>query len=400
MAPADAEAVGRLARDARLARRGRSLDRRGREVRLLQRLASASSSSTRWFTAIGSSYHVGPLRLLALARRPDRDLRRRRVHVRLVGRPRAPTGVLRAAALPHRLGCRRLRLAGPAALLRLLRGDADPALRDDRGLGRSGAAARHDHVRRLHGRRLATDAGRDHRLREPAGHVRPDEAHPEHERLALPRVRNRLRDQGAALAVPRLAARCLPRVAARGFRAALGRDLEGRRLRLPADRDRQVPGARPSLPRRDPLARGDRAHLRLAPRLPGARHPRRDRVLLAGADGADHLRPVRRERPRLRRSGAADGQPRPALDDDVPARRDGRAADGDRRALAARRHGPRQADPRDGPDDRRRDDARGTPLLELRRRVPDPGRRLPGRAGAGPSSARSRSCSPRCTRFA
>ena len=34
--------------------------------------------------------------------------------------------------------------------------------------------------------------------------------------------------------------------------------------------------------------------LRLAARLPRARHPRRDRVLLAGADGADHVRPLRR----------------------------------------------------------------------------------------------------------
>ena len=62
----------------------------------------------------------------------------------------------------------------------------------------------------------------------------------EHERLALPRLRDRLRGQGAVLALPRLAARRLPRVAARGRRAALGRDLEGRRLRVPADRARQV----------------------------------------------------------------------------------------------------------------------------------------------------------------
>ena len=232
----------------------------------------------------------------------------------------------------------------------------------------------------------------------PAGHVRPDEARAEHERLALPRLRDRLRDQGAALAVPRLAARRLPRVAARGCRAALGRDLEGRRLRVPADRDRQVPRARPTTSASPILvARGDRARLRLAARVPGARHPRRRRVLLARADGADHLRPLRRERPRLRRRGAADGQPRPALDDDVPARRDGRAADGDRRALAARRDGPRPAGARDGPDDGRRDGARGAALLELRRRVPDPGRRLPAGLGLGGRRRRSRSCSRRCT---
>ena len=37
--------------------------------------------------------------------------------------------------------------------------------------GGAGPAARDDHVRRLHGRRLAADAGRDHRLR-PASRAR------------------------------------------------------------------------------------------------------------------------------------------------------------------------------------------------------------------------------------
>ena len=72
----------------------------------------------------------------------------------------------------------------------------------------------------------------------------------EHERLALPRLRDRVRGQGAALPVPRLAARRLPRVVARGGRPALGRDLEGGRVRLPADRDREVPRAGATTSRR------------------------------------------------------------------------------------------------------------------------------------------------------
>ena len=66
---------------------------------------------------------------------------------------------------------------------------------------------------------------------------------PELERLDLPRLRRRVRDQGAALPVPRLAARRLPRVVAGGRGDALGRRLEGGRVRLPADRDREVPRA-------------------------------------------------------------------------------------------------------------------------------------------------------------
>ena len=50
---------------------------------------------------------------------------------------------------------------------------------------------------------------------------------------------------------------------------------------------------------------------------------------------------------RLRRRGAADGQPRTDLDDAVPARRDGRTPDLDRGALAARRDGARPAGARD-----------------------------------------------------
>ena len=76
---------------------------------------------------------------------------------------------------------------------------------------------------------------------------------------------------------------------------------------------------------------------------------------------------------------------------------DGRAPHRDRRAVAARRDGARAARARDGADDRRRDGARGAAVVELRGRVPDPGRRLPAVLGLGRRSAQSRSSSPRCT---
>ena len=188
--------------------------------------------------------------------------------------------------------------------------------------GGAGRLRRDDHVRRLHGRRLAADAGGDRRLRPPAGHVRPDDDGDEHERLALPRLRDRVRGQGAALAVPRLAAGRLPRVAAGGRRPALGRDLEGRRVRLPAHRDREVPRSRRTTSGSPILvlaAIGLVYGSLLAFRAPDVRG------VIAYSSlaqmGLITLRPLRRQRPRPRRRGAADGQPRAALDVAVPARR-------------------------------------------------------------------------------
>ncbi len=59
---------------------------------------------------------------------------------------------------------------------------------------------------------------------------------PDRERLAVRRLRAGLRDQAAAVAVPRLAARRLPRRADPRDRPARGGHEQGRRLRLPADR--------------------------------------------------------------------------------------------------------------------------------------------------------------------
>ena len=80
------------------------------------------------------------------------------------------------------------------------------------------------------------------------GHVRHDPARrPGNEHVDLPRLRDRVRRQGAALALPRLAARRLPRVAARGGRAPLRRDLEDRRVRLPGHRPPVLPRPRRGL---------------------------------------------------------------------------------------------------------------------------------------------------------
>ena len=127
-----------------------------------------------WFSDLGVSYHVGyfafsfwlvGLAVVVMAAAIAYGF--------WVGRerPRAYFGLM--LFLTSAVD-RRLLLAGRAALLRLLRGDDDPALRPDRRLGRAGPAGSDGQVRHLHDGGLAADArGRD-RLRPRAGHVRPD----------------------------------------------------------------------------------------------------------------------------------------------------------------------------------------------------------------------------------
>ncbi len=90
-------------------------------------------------------------------------------------------------------------------------------------------------------------------MERPVGH---------HRGGALPRVHGRVRDQGAAVPVPHLAAARAHRGADRGLRRAGRRDPQDGRLRLPPLLVRAVPaGVR--RPRADPAgARGDRHHLR------------------------------------------------------------------------------------------------------------------------------------------
>ena len=237
-------------------------------------------------------------------------------------------------------------VAGPAALLRLLRGDADPALRADRRVGRAGAARRDDQVRRLHDGRLAADARGDHRARPPAGDVRPDRRAARARTTGSssgspPRSRSRRRSS-------RSTAGCPTPTASRRPRSPPCCRASSRRRPRSASCGSCIPifpGPVQDFADADPRARGGRARLRLAARVPRARHPRRDRVLVAGADGADHARPVRAERPGLRRRRAADGQPRAVLAVAVPARGRGRAAHGDR-ATSRSSAGWRRAGPR------------------------------------------------------
>src|SRR5262249_3149626 len=126
------------------------------------------------------------VRVLALARRADGGGAGRGDHLRLLGRPDRRARVLRADAAADGRNRRCLHRAGPVALLRLLGGDADPALRADRRLGRPGATRRDDQVLHLHDGGLAADARLDHRARALAGHVRPDRDLSELERLDLP----------------------------------------------------------------------------------------------------------------------------------------------------------------------------------------------------------------------
>ena len=324
------------------------------------------------------------VRLLALARRAHRRLHGGGDRLRLLGRARPTARVLRPDALPHRSDGRRVRRTGPAALLRVLRGDADPALRPHRRVGRRGPARRDGEVRHLHDGRLAPHARRADRLRAEGRHVRPRRRADEREPLDLPRLHVRVRDQVAALPVPRLAARRVSRGAARGERRALGRDREGGPVRDAADRDHEVPRADVVLPHHDPRARGRGAHLRIAARVPRAGLPRRRRVLVACAIRADRDRPVLRDEPRLRRRRAADGRARPRVDVALPDRRRRRAADDDGRVRAARRHGARPAGALDAVADARRDLARRARLRRVRGRVPDPRGRVSSARGGGP----------------
>ena len=286
------------AAESRGSPRSRRSSRSSRSASGSSRSRSSTSRAARlqleqqhtWFTAIGSSYHVGPVRLLALARRADRDLRRGGEHVRLVGRPRARRSAYFGLLLfltGSVVGV--FAVAGPAALLRLLRGDADPALRADRRLGRrrAGCGATITFV-------VYTVAGS---LLMLAAIIVYGSQQGTFDLTKLSPSTNDWLFLGFAIAfaikaplwpfhgwlpdayresppeVSGLLSGVISKVAVYGF------------LRIAIAK---FPGPAHHFRVLDPRARGDRARLRLAARLPRARHPRRDRVLLARADGADH----------------------------------------------------------------------------------------------------------------
>ena len=304
----------------------------------------------------------------------------------LLGRARAAARLLRADALPDGRDRRRLRRPGPAPLLRLLRGDADPALRADRRLGRAGpAAARRSSSSstRWPGSLLMLAAIIVFGLSQGTFDLR----RLGHERRATgsssassPRSRSRRRSSRSTAGCPTPTASRRPRWR-RCSRASS-------RRRPPTascgSRSPKFPEPAARLPDADPRARGDRPRLRLAARVPRARHPRRDRLLEPRADGPDHARPLRRQRPRARTARVLQMVNHGLISATLflLAGRD-RAADGDGRVRPARRHGPRPAGARDGADDDRRHRARGARLDRVRGRVPDPRRRLPARLGLG-----------------
>ena len=213
------------------------------------------------------------------------------------------------------------------------------------------------------------------------GHVPPGGDRDERQQLGVPRLPRRVRGEGAAAAVPRLAAHRVHRGAARAGGDPLGRRLEGRGLRARLDRAAALPGARRRLPRGRARPRRRDARLRLGARVPPARRPRRHRVLVDGPDGPHRARDLRRHGPRARRGRAALGQPRPRLRRAVPPRGDDRDAHRNGALRRAGRHGKGPPDPRDPRDDAR-DVRAGRPRLgELRGRVRDPRRRVRPRLG-------------------
>ena len=333
------------------------------------------------------------LRLLALARGTGCDRLRRGDRLRRMGRTRSLACVLRADAVPARRGRRDVRGAGPPPLLRLLRGDVDPALRPRRRVGRGASAGRNRDVRHLHDGGVAAHARFGRGVRRDAGDVLADGVGDERQRVDLPRLRDRVRGQGSALPVPRLAAAHVPAGAGRSGRGALRSRLEDGDLRLPEDRIAEVPGAGGRSLRAHPRPRERRSHLRIGARLPLGRPARRGRVLVDGADGAHHARRLRVRRPRARRRHPPVGGARPRLGEHVPPRRDGRAALRDRRARRARRDGQGPTDARNRRARRRDDRPRRARIRDVRRGIPDHGRRLRpgvGLRGRGRAGSRAR----------
>ena len=282
--------LARLARGARLAGRGRLLDHRGGEVRLRRRRPCSSRSTTRGSAICDVSYHVGQYAF----------------SLWLVGM----TVVVMAACTIYGWWVSRERARAYFALMLLTTGAIVGVFTAQDlllfyaffeamliplyvligvwgGPNRMRATLTFV-IYTVVGSLLMLAAIIVYGLQQGTFDLTRDGA--EQLDVALPRLRHRVRDQVAALPVPRLAADHVPRVAARGVGGAVGRRLEGGSLRPAADRDREVPDGRRRLARRAARPRGDLARLRLAARVPRARLPRRRPVLVARAVRADRAR--------------------------------------------------------------------------------------------------------------
>ena len=235
---------------------------------------------------------------------------------------------------------------------------------------------------------LAADARVDRRVRRLAGDVLPDRLGDERQRAGSSSASRRVRGQGAALPVPRLAAARLPRGAGRSRGASSPASSRRPRSTASCGSDRRSSPSRPTTLRASSSC-SPRAGLvygsLLAFRAPDLRG------VIAYSSmaqmGLITLGVFAVRRPRARRRHAPVGHPRPHLREHVPARRDGRAALRDGRARRARRAW-REGGPMLATVVHRRGDdrARRAGLGDVRGRVPDPGRRLRARAGATRSS--------------
>ena len=170
-------------------------------------------------------------------------------------------GVLDLHARARAAHDRRLRLARPVPVLRVLGRHADPDVFPHRDLGLRPARLRRDQVHALHDGGQRADARRHPRPRVPAQHrhrqllVRPAQAlHARHRAadadVVLPGVHRRVRDQGAAVPVPHVAARCARAGADRrlgdpGRRAAEDGHLRPAALLVPAVPRGGAPTSRP-----------------------------------------------------------------------------------------------------------------------------------------------------------
>ena len=184
--------------------------------------------------------------------------------------PHAREGVLRVCCSLLETGMLGVvRRARPLPVLHLLGADARADVLPHRHLGRPAAHLRRDQVLPLHDGRQRADAGRDpaacyfqhratsrRRARSTSTRCSTASSIPAAmQMLAVPRVRARLRDQGADVPVPHLAARRPRRGADRGLGDPGRRAAEDGHLRLPALRAAALPRGRD---RAAPLHRGAR----------------------------------------------------------------------------------------------------------------------------------------------
>src|SRR3989441_848516 len=307
-----------------------------------------------------------------------------------VARDRGPVEGIRGHHADPRDGdAGRVREPRPLPLLCLLGGDADPDVLHHRRLGRRRPHLRRSEVRPLHDGRLRPHARRDPGALLPARrgdrhlHLRSAGADALGDpagagaKRDVPRLRARVRDQGAAVSVPHMAPGRARGGADGGQRDPGGRPPEDGDVRLSA----LLPAA---VPRRQPLvrparvrSRGDRNRLRRVGVDRAARHEEARRVL---EREPSRLRDARHLYPHpagARGRRHPDGEPRPQHGGLVPPgrhdlrapahtpdRRLGRPLERDARLLGAV-HGRRPVV------------TRAAGAQRLRGRVPRPGRSVP-----------------------